>query len=176
MADQIFSNGWNNERQSIIDDTLSTLRDQQDDMQQQDFVGDYKFNPQMFNVSGRVNYVAGPVLFEAPFRSAPNITFGQRPSFVDQASINTVSSIAPFIVEPYVFQWHSVGGEVAGFYLGLYAKTTAPDRVMEHTVSWRAFGPASRYKNQTTTEAWTESYDLNSPSFLEEQPTEGEYE
>lgn len=183
--DQEFAN-------SIIDSTLQTIRDQDDQTGQTTLVGDLSVNPQSFqpsdqqllatfNVTSRQFWsdpnqapldkrlmVVGPISFEVKFLSLPKMGFSESPT---PPTLQTTVGMqanedAPFLTHMFVKDWVWVNGVVDGFYLGLYAITTPVQGVVKHTISWTAVGIASRYSTEAASEAWTEPYDDNDTSFL----------
>lgn len=178
--------------EGIIDSTLDTLRDQGDNAQKETLKGSVTFSSTSFTkknlslevdlasvprymqdiIAAQLQYnrhlVLGPISFQTQFSTPPVIAFGQvGPSLPDGAQgIGIATPYLPFLVQPYVFRYDFTNGQVAGFYVGLYALTQPPTSPTEHQLSWIAVGEASRYGPVQESEAWTESYDQNEADFL----------
>lgn len=171
--DEPFYEDWPEEREEVIDDTLDQIRDQRDEAQENDLRGKQEINPHLFTTGNHM--VVGPILFETAFTDAPNITFGEQQTGVNQADVpatSTATNYSPFLVHPYVYQLKMDRGIVDGFYLGLYAITTPIPGVFTHIISWRAAGKASVYKDERTEESWMEDYDQNDTDYLVEDAGE----
>lgn len=178
----------------VTDNTLKTLRDQEDDKQEQSLTGVYTVNPQIFdpldksidlaqriqqqyylnqhlsdaNLAKR-NLVVGPIKFESKFQGPPVATFGQAPQQGLETQTPLVANkYTPFLVSPYIHSWVWNNGEVDGFYLGLYALTSPIPGIYTHIITWHCVGKASRYHEQDTEESWDMGYDQNDAGFLEE--------
>lgn len=163
--------GWDNEREAIIDDTLEELRDQSDDKQELSQHGGFAFNPQTFG--SRTYMTMGPVMFEQAYSTKPDVNFGQVAFSLDSSQVSTgTTTDVPMVVAPIVSSWIVTNGEYAGFYLGVLALSAVPAGIQQHEVSWIAIGNASSYVDLQQSEAWTEAYDYNEADYLTEVATE----
>lgn len=169
---------------SVINTTLNTLADQQDDSQEQILSGVIKTSPQAFyfgapssprhlevssDTNTRQHVVVGPIKFTTRFRVPPAITFGEAANSLTelvQQPIQVGTNYVPFIVHSYVYNFDYVNGEVDGFYIGMYALTAPPAGLAIHTVSWIASGLGSRYNQQDSVDSWSMAYDQNEAGFL----------
>lgn len=165
---------WEQEREFLIDDILTLLREQEDSTQQARISGEFQISPSTFKEGNHV--IHGPVGFGKPFKQAPTITFGQRSDIVasDTRPTNVGSNYTPFLVQPYVYNWQLEAGVVEGFYVGLYAISVPSTLPVSHVVSWNAAGESTRYNDENITESWTDSYDYLDIGYLTDYPGEGE--
>lgn len=171
----------------IIDDSLDAMRDLEEAQGEQTIQGSFPVSPVGFTNEKR-HFIFGPIKFIKRFGSIPYPSFGTyNPPVADtETEISTVSvagaptNYLPWVVQPYVYQWRWENGEVDGLMVGLYAITVPTPSTPGITVSWKMVGQASRYSNPGDQEAWTESYNYNEASYLEdgggydEVETEGE--
>lgn len=172
MVDDEFID-FSDEREGIIDDTLDTLRDQRDEAQEVSLHGSYEIHLHMFKTG---NYaVLGPIRFETSFKIEPDITFGIKQGFINQADMitsgATASNYEPLILAPIAHGFTTNSGLVDGFFIGLYALTqynSALHANQKYKVSWRADGTASVYLDTQAEDRWTESYEEAEPDFLVE--------
>lgn len=165
MADDII----NIDTDGIVDDTLNQLRDQRDLAENAVFTGQAAFNPQVFADKRYKHFVVGPLLFDNPFDTTPNIVFGlvnQSPTDNTQTQTGLATSFEPFVVHPYVYKWKTINSRVDGFWLGLYAITSPPGDASTALINWQASGKASSYINQSTEDSWMENYDYGDTDFL----------
>lgn len=157
---------WDQERESIIDDTLDSLRDQRDDQAESVFTGAFTVNPQ-FLVKGKVT-VHGPIVFEEQFDTVPQIMFGEVAVTEPSVSTEPVTDV-PFLTKAFVARYSYTNGKVEGFYLGLYALTDPPAGVITHSIDWLAKGKGSAYHQELLGESWSEEYDYNDADYLVEE-------
>lgn len=149
----------------IIDSTLEELRDQRDEGQDQDLQGTFEISPAVFSYNK--NVIVGPIMFEQPFDSRPNIQFSQSLESSMNDLIQENQTFEPFLVIPYVYKFSLTGAAVDGFWLGLYAVSQPQTYPSKHFVDWRAIGPSSYYKtDQGSEESWDSSYDENESDYL----------
>lgn len=155
---------------SIIDNTLDTLRDQRDDQQELAFSGVYIINPQAFKTN--TTLVIGPISFGGSFTSPPNVYFSQHSAAYEPENILGSSNIQPFLVSPYVAGYKHTNGVVDGFYVGLYATSVPDNPITLHTILWKAEGYGSAYLDESTEESWTDAYDFNESDYLMDDNTD----
>lgn len=183
--------------QGIIENTLDTIRDQEEAKQNLALRGVADFSTSVFKapelldfsqsdeyyrrdlprrfwqqsgewVKGR-HWIWGTVNFVAGFRGLPQVTFGQEAVRTDVANQTQVGlDYMPFLVQPYVYSWSTTNDLVGGFVLGLYALTVPPEIPQRHRIFWQASGTASRYRDVEADEAWSEEYDHNDAVYLED--------
>lgn len=144
------------ERQKLIDDVMKDLRTQRDRQNKSSVNGSTEINPQQLGKAGSIA-TFGPFTFEVSFRGSLVPSFGQV----------LYDTTKPFIVQPYVHSWHTSQGIVDGFMLGLYALIDAPTGLSRHTITWHIEGKASHYRGDSSTEAWSQGYDLTKANHLE---------
>lgn len=160
---------WNAERQGVIDDTLRTLREQQDDKQDLVHKGMLDFDPRAFGTTKMC--IQGPIKFESTFERRPVVVFGQVSPDAENTSGTTAGAFVnsiPFLVIPFVASWSWSNGRVDGFSMGLYTATDIPEGLSKHTISWVAHGTGTLYKQERIEESWSQGYDNNSTDFLQE--------
>lgn len=179
----------------IIDAVLETLQRQSDTKKVVRIDGVVNLNPQTFRVTAATStlsgdaitmtkaarqqyfqnrgqdkrhYVIGPIMFTNIFSAPPNITFGQsiQPVSGDQSTPGPADNNVPFLVQPYLHSWHNTGGQVDGFFLGLYALTAPTQGTTQHLIHWSVNGVGSKYSGRAQEDSWTKSYDNLRPSFL----------
>lgn len=180
--------------QKIHDAVLETLKRQKDMQQEQTLFGKQIINPQTFTIRSPLStlgvdvstmtpqarrqyfevrgqdkrhYTTGLIQLTTTFSDPPMITFGQASKAPgDDAAPGIADNTIPFIVQPYLSSWHHTGGEVDGFYLGLYALTAPIPGVSQHFIYWSVTGKASRYKGRAQEDQWAASYDYKALAHL----------
>lgn len=190
--------GDQNFAKEVVDATLDTLRDQEDQVGQQIVQGKTTINPQVFQPidndvilkklfdtprhlidqaladlkqTQQTTLTVGPITLEKKFQVLPEPFFGQMSSGLQPSQVNIVSQEVPFLVQPFIREWIWSNGMVDGFYLGLYALTRPPIGLTTHYISWMMIGQASRYSDQAVSESWTQSYDYEDSGFLTDDQT-----
>lgn len=158
----------------IVDSTLDTLRDQAENQVEEQIGGALMVDPSAFTATHL--FATRKVVFPKRFTSAPRVTFGQMSPVVNSKKdlvTSQSSHFVPFLVEPHVVNFTYINGEVAGFVLGMYARTAPPTGwTSSLTISWNAAGKASRYSERSLNPSWTDSYNNSSTDFLVDQSTE----
>lgn len=177
---------------SIIRNTLSTLRDQEDDKQEQQFRGSITFNLAVFQSplpsdlrfakrkdierkypTDKNFLVLGPYKFTRRFAQPPQMFWGQQTTqtkdgALAQPKVGIATNYSPFLLLPSCWQYTYINGEVDGFFVGLYAITRPPKGTITYTVDWLAVGSASRYSEQGQKESWVNPYDHNHAAYLQQ--------
>lgn len=177
----------------IVDNTLDALRQQEDDKQTLILEGREEFQTYAFGQLSRskaavdaVNaqylldanderhLIVGPITFSTSFASTPAITYGQT-AFLQSSQVvesNRATHYTPFLCMPYTYKLRYTNGQVDGFWIGLYALTPPPAQSSLQTVEWIAKGFATRYREVQSDESWTENYDQNDASYLDDTDTD----
>lgn len=164
---------WEEEKGKLVDEILEIVKQQRDALADTQTGGTLQINPQSFTQGDHL--IVGPISFGTPFQGEPIVVFGQKPETIgSQVMVSTTATAyKPFLVDCYVDSWSREGtGAIVGFNIGVYAKvkpeTGSLAALQPHTITWEAFGKASPYKDERTSEAWAEPGDPSSPDFLEE--------